>query len=418
MSKIIYRTILIALVIVILLLVILVFKYDIATSSGASSLTSVNPDRAPTKSVVSVSGLSYRDDSEIIFYKGYLEQLRVIAIPQPVFSANTSPLKPTSTGFKFTVPQLPPDLYNIRLSHPDLGVSKPVYFTIIPLVEKIVSKTGNHLTNFVINGRDFNYSGQTNIIRLFPISQTIPVKVIRPRIVVNIPTNSNGPGLQYILDFVPSTNLVNNTILDTYVPINGSGFAPSSKGIAFLDVNQNGILDREEFSQDVITSDTGSFSTAMLISSESIINSILQFNLSSNMKFPVGTYHPEVFAMAGENIFESSYKSDMDRTLIIVPHVNAITPAAQSINSNIMIAGIYFHSEITKINIGFFQDSKKLAEVKPADIGLGGTVISAKVPDLVPGEYLIKVSVEDFAISGHYIESDNQLTIRIIEKEE
>ena len=104
----------------------------------------------------------------------------------------------------------------------------------------------------------------------------------------------------------------------------------------------------------------------------------------------------------------------MNRTLIITPHLNAVVPSTQYTGTSILIPGIFFHNDITKVRISFLQDGKKIAEIKPTSIELNGTAILAKTPELLPGEYSIKVSVEDFSIPDNYIESDNQFTILIV----
>src|SRR3990172_338332 len=83
-----------------------------SVSAAEPTLSSINPNQAPPEYEVTISGLSYSNGSEIVFYKGITEQLRVAAVPPLTFIADSSlktiAIDPTSTEFKFIVPSLSP----------------------------------------------------------------------------------------------------------------------------------------------------------------------------------------------------------------------------------------------------------------------------------------------------------------------
>ena len=412
MNKILLKITLVAIAVTILLLIMLIFTYDTVISSDTlPSLIAIVPDRASSEKEVIISGLSYRDGSEVIFYKGITEQIRTIALASPIVIIGSSPIRLTSSEFSFIVPILPPNTYSIRLSHPDLGISNSIPFSIIPLVSSISQNKGDHLTNFQITGSGFTYTGQKNIARLFPLPDIIRLETVQPRVIISF-SLSLEPWFTY--SYAPPLN-DNGTFMNNPILISGSG-VPLARGSAYLDINGNYMLDLWEPSHNIDVSTTGEFSTSLWVPADLLIRNTL-FLVPSPVT-PIGSYRLEIFTVIGDNIFESSYKNEMNRTLIITPHLNAVVPSTQYTGTNILIPGIFFHNDITKVRISFLQDGKKIAEIKPTSIELNGTVILAKTPELLPGEYSIKVSVEDFNVPGNYIESDNQVTIRIIQEEE
>ncbi len=164
-------------------------------SAAEPTLNSVNPNQAPPEYEVTISGLSYSNGSEIVFYKGITEQLRVAAVPPLTFTADSSlitkDIDPTSTEFKFIVPSLPPGLYNIRLEHiAKLGTSNSLPFIILPVVNKILINAGNHLSGFEIRGRGFNNTEQENLAYLHPTLQPIKARAIPYQMIASIPSNA------------------------------------------------------------------------------------------------------------------------------------------------------------------------------------------------------------------------------------
>jgi len=288
------RTIVLLLV---LLITIIPIPSTASTQGVAPSITYITPDRTYPESEAIVSGLSYSNGSEVVIFKGNTEYARVIAIPTgPVFSAGVSPVRSTASEFRFVIPWLPTDLYNIRLYHPDMGLSNPVPFKISPIVESI-TQDGNQI---IVSGKGLRYTDQKVVARMLPDLRVIPVTVIPLRTIAQV------AGLVYITEVVPKTSKNTNIVVDAYYHISGNGLPTYSKGTAFVDTNYNGIHDPWEPIQPIATSDTGEFSADLFISASLVADSIVLVDIP---RLATGSYMLELFALVGDNIIESSYRN-------------------------------------------------------------------------------------------------------------
>lgn len=295
-------------------------------STMGPTLSAVSPSIAPPGVKAIIDGMSYRDGSDIVFYKGATEKARIGLTPPPALPLNSfvSPSLPSvmSTEFIFTVPTLLPDIYTVRLEHTAiLGPSEPLPFIILPVVNSFSPKEANHLSLFEINGTGFSKERQKNLVRFT------------------------------------------------------SGF---------------------EINPSVVSDDK------------------FQFYIYNNPPLKIGSYQAQVWAKMEDRLIESAYAPAVNRSFTIYPHLYTLMPSYGLPDSQLNIQGPYFHSDVSKVKVNFYQSDKKLAEIQPAGILVEGSSLLVKVPaKLGEGTYAIKVSVQDVSNPARWIESDNSINFVI-----
>ena len=285
--------------------VTVLFILAILIPSISASAISVNTIRGvPDTEAVISDIISYRDGAEVIFYKGSTEYIRVVAVAAPSILIGSSPIRPTSSEFRFIIPRLPPDVYSIRLGHPDIGLSDPASFSIVPLVTSI-AQSNNSIR---IEGSGFGYLGQRNIARLFPLTDILKLETVQPQIIVSFSLDLT-PWITY--SYSPPVNDT-GILVNSVVVISGSG-VPSARGSAYLDINGNRTLDSWEPSKNVDVSTAGEFSASLYIPADILVNNVMYLTLDP--KTPTGSYKLEIFTIAGDNVFEAVYRTNRDVTI-------------------------------------------------------------------------------------------------------
>ena len=148
----------------------------------------------------------------------------------------------------------------------------------------------------------------------------------------------------------------------------------------------------------------------------SAISTKLTLNLYSPFIFPIATYEvPDVRTSINNNWYNSDFAPNINRTFVLRPHLNNLTPNRLSAGSTFSITGIYFHQNNQKVWVRFYQGGVKKLEIHPAQISADGGALEAQVlSTLEAGNYDIKVAVLDANNASNWIESDNSFPLTVI----
>ena len=147
----------------------------------------------------------------------------------------------------------------------------------------------------------------------------------------------------------------------------------------------------------------------------SAISTKLTLNLYSPFIFPIATYEvPDVRTSINNNWYNSDFAPNINRTFVLRPHLNNLTPNRLSAGSTFSITGIYFHQNNQKVWVRFYQGGVKKLEIHPAQISADGGALEAQVlSTLEAGNYDIKVAVLDANNASNWIESDNSFPFTV-----